>query len=215
MDKNDIVYHVNETFYSLKGEGLYTGHPMFFIRLSGCNLSCSFCDTVHQPSTPVPLDKLMEQVRSQPSKRVVITGGEPLMYDIAPLVEALTKEFYNVHIETNGTFNLPPNFNQATNWVACSPKSYVSTLRKSVIQEADEIKFLVGGPGWKSYILDVCSAFEPTGLLWVMPIAKGGHEGIRTQDDLIQDNIDLAIDFCLKHPKFSLCMQMHKILSIR
>lgn len=213
MKNKDVLYNVNETFYSLKGEGLYTGTAMSFIRMSGCNLNCSFCDTDHSQGSTMSIEQLLAEVGRHPNcRRVVLTGGEPLIDDLSPLIDALHLHGYIVHIETNGTQRMP---NSKVNWVACSPKSGVRTLVKDTIRLADEVKFLVGLPLWEEYILDVCNAFEPSGRLYVMPIASGKHEGLRTAEDLIQKNIDAALNFCLKHPKFSLCMQMHKILSIR
>jgi 7-carboxy-7-deazaguanine synthase len=206
-----MEYPINETFYSLKGEGMHTGTPMFFIRFSGCNLVCDFCDTLHEKYTPMTLEDLIKQVLLCPADRVVITGGEPTMYDLQDLCSKITECGRAVHLETNGTNPISRNFD----WVACSPKSEVGTLDYDVLHDADEIKFLVGTPNWQRYIDTVMETFHPQGMLYVMPLSVGGHEGIRGPEDIVQDNVKLAMQYCLDHPDFSLCLQVHKILSIR
>ena len=210
------IYPINEIFYSLKGEGQWTGKPMIFIRLSGCNLTCSFCDTKHQTSTAMTTKEILERIKPFPAKKIVITGGEPMLYDLEELTMALMDNDYMLHLETNGTFPTGENFY----WVACSPKSPVGTLYPATIQHADEIKFLVGGEGWKSYIDQVMNEFNPVGELFVMPLAESWkvehafHEGVRGPEGLIQSNMQLAIDYCLYHPEFSFCLQVHKVLRI-
>ncbi len=208
-----MIYRINDMFYSLKGEGQWTGTPMFFVRLSGCNLKCSFCDTDHLSNQSMSAQEIMSEIVSFPTNRVVITGGEPLIHDLRPLLCALQEEHYFVHLETNGTLPYPnPGL---LSWVTVSPKSAISTMDPFIIEEADEIKFLCGIPDWKEYIENFIEEFQPEGKLWLMPLAKNIQEGDRSQGDLIWDNVNEAIDFCKQHPSFSLCMQMHKILNIK
>ena len=217
----ETEYIVNETFYSLKGEGLFTGTPMFFIRLSGCNLNCSFCDTMHQTGESRTVSSLVEEACSYPSNIVVITGGEPLMHNVLPLAYALVAAGRKLHLETNGSRieSMSDQYYAAVRsqfrWIACSPKSPPEKLAASIIRRADELKFLVGGPGWEQYITSVRCLLAPFGKLLVMPLSEGKHEGIRGPEDLIPENTKLATDYCLAHPEFSLCVQMHKVLSIR
>lgn len=206
-------YLVNETFYSLKGEGAYTGFPMFFIRLSGCNLKCHFCDTLHQTGEFQSIENLMKEVKESGTDRVVITGGEPLIHNIVPLCEALDAEDYCIHLETNGTIPIPAVLTR--HWVACSPKSDIETLNSGTITNANELKFLVGERGWFDYIDKVVEKFNPIGTLYVMPVSVGGHPGIRGPKDIIKEHVQLAVEYCLDHPRFSLCMQMHKVLGVR
>lgn len=206
-----MEYPINETFYSLKGEGMHTGTPMFFIRFAGCNLACDFCDTLHEKYTVVTHEELIKQVSECPAKHVVFTGGEPTMHNLRDLHMDLIELGKAAHLETNGINKLDLSFA----WVACSPKSEVGTLDYDVLHDADEIKFLVGIPNWQRYIDTVMETFHPQGMLYVMPLSVGGHEGIRGPEDIVQDNVKLAMQYCLDHPDFSLCLQVHKILSIR
>ena len=97
---------VNEIFYSIQGEGKFTGTPMIFIRLSGCNLKCKFCDTKHQRFKRMTEERILYKVRdlNHNCRIVCITGGEPFKQDIFFLTEMLKDAGYYIHIETNGTF---------------------------------------------------------------------------------------------------------------
>ena len=211
---------VNDIFYSLKGEGLFTGKPMIFVRLAGCNVHCSFCDTEYQHGLELSVEEILTSVTAlnptQRIKSVVITGGEPLMQDIADLVSILQREDYHCHLETNGTLPVPDH----VDWVACSPKGPADQLCLSTVSYADEVKFLVGTPGWVQYIDDVMARCEPTGQLYVMPIAKALPPNAvsnvaRQQDELLPSNLQAAMQFITRRPEFSLCIQAHKYLNIK
>lgn len=203
-------YKVNEIFYSLKGEGVYTGVPMTFIRLSGCNLACDFCDTAHNSFDWMTVDNIMKNVTLCPATRVVITGGEPLTHHLDPLVKALRKSFYTIHLETNGTLPLLNRFD----WIAVSPKTKL--LNSDTMLFANEVKFLVGLPNWRELIertiVDYKLAMRGKHLM-VMPLSKDVSAG-RDADALIDDNLQLAIDYVKENPTFRLCVQLHKYLNI-
>lgn len=203
-----ITYPIHETFHSLKGEGAYTGQAMFFIRLAGCNLSCEFCDTDYSETEVLSIREILDRAERFPGHYIVITGGEPLIHDVIPLVDTLRSESYTVHLETNGTLDIPPVFD----WVAVSPKG--GELKEALFA-ADEIKFLCGLPDWAEYIkrVEPYVRYECQKLL--MPIAKATNEPIRTEEDFIQANVDAAMAYCLTHPEFRLCMQLHKVLHIK
>ena len=101
---------VNEIFSSLQGEGLYIGHPATFIRLTGCNLKCIWCDTekAFKEGKLMSTKGIVECVKEFPNTMVVLTGGEPLMQNIEKLIMMLSADYY-IHVETNGTLfrNLP------------------------------------------------------------------------------------------------------------
>ncbi len=109
---------INELFYSLQGEGFHTGTPAVFIRFSGCNLKCDFCDTRHESGTLMTDEELLERVSAFPCRMVILTGGEPGLWIDDDLVEKLHALGKYVAIETNGTCVLP----EAIDWVTCSPK---------------------------------------------------------------------------------------------
>lgn len=132
---------VNEIFYSLQGEGRWTGTASVFVRLSGCNLKCWFCDTKHEEGTEMSEEEILERVSSLTREtrissesrnssnssessessypHVVITGGEPGLQLTKTLIDKLHNAGYFIQIETNGTIQLP----EGIDWVTCSPKS--------------------------------------------------------------------------------------------
>lgn len=138
---------IQEIFPTLQGEGPYAGHPAIFIRLGGCNLACDFCDTEFESFSPVALEEVVCQVQAHATagqSLVVITGGEPLRQNIAPLCAALIDKDFTVQIETNGTLwrDLPDAVE-----VVCSPKNPSGTgyapLRPDVLARAQALKFII------------------------------------------------------------------------
>ncbi len=137
---------VVEIFPTLQGEGPFVGQPAVFVRLGGCNLACGFCDTEFEAFAEMDLVSIVEEVERLAEDRidlVVITGGEPLRQNIAPLCEALLAKGLRVQIETNGTLwrELPTEVN-----VVCSPKVTDGTyhaLRPDLLARVDALKFIV------------------------------------------------------------------------
>lgn len=206
-------YPINEMFYSLKGEGLYTGVPMAFIRLSGCNLNCEFCDTAWQSHHWYTEDEILDWVRQQATQRVVITGGEPLIHNLTPLFLALQKHQMFTHLETNGTMGLQ---GLKFDWVACCPK-VTKGLNADTLFEANELKFLVGIPGWQEVIDFVMANHKVETIgkhLMLMPVAKSIKDGNRAITDINPTWTKAAIEYCKTNPKFRLCIQLHKYLGI-
>ena len=128
---------VNEIFYSIQGEGHRVGTPVIFIRLSGCNLSCGYCDTDHSSYTEMDVQQIMVSIKKYRCKNVIITGGEPLIQDIEPLTYQLKLSGYHIALETNGTKHLN---DVEVDWLTLSPKG------KTVLTFADELKMIWGEP---------------------------------------------------------------------
>ena len=131
LDCNGInkAYEIAEIFYSIQGEGPYSGMPAIFVRFAGCNLQCYWCDTDYSTSETLTLRQLVDRIhhaaahcnRSERNPIVVFTGGEPMRQDIMPLVNSL-EPFYTMQIETNGTLLLPRwDWNKVL--MVCSPKT--------------------------------------------------------------------------------------------
>jgi 7-carboxy-7-deazaguanine synthase len=102
---------INEVFYTIQGEGRSMGLPTVFVRTTGCNLRCAWCDTTYSfyDGADVPLDALLAQVRKFPSKRLCLTGGEPLLQKEGPaFVRALLLEGWHVTLETSGSLSVAP-----------------------------------------------------------------------------------------------------------
>lgn len=137
---------VQHIFPTLQGEGPFVGHPAVFIRLGGCNLACSFCDTEFETFRPISLQDILACVNECSSgvrKLIVITGGEPMRQNIVPLCETLLSEGFTVQIETNGTLlqPVPPQVH-----IVCSPKNAgrgYSPVREDVLSRVQALKFIV------------------------------------------------------------------------
>lgn len=194
-------YHVNEIFYSLQGEGFWTGRPAVFVRFSGCNLKCPFCDTVHNRSKVYTLDSLCEIVDGFNCNFVVLTGGEPSLSVDDSLVEALHKRNKFLAIETNGTQKLPENID----WITLSPKDAFVGNGKVILERANELK-IVFTPESVGYI-EKYSEFN-TSFRYLQPCDMG---------DELQNRVVLekVIHYCLMHPQWILSLQIHKLIGVK
>ncbi|MDE6397426.1 MAG: 7-carboxy-7-deazaguanine synthase QueE [Muribaculaceae bacterium] len=185
----DKTYPVNEIFYSLQGEGYHTGTPAVFLRFSGCNLKCDFCDTDHFSFTPMTADEILEKIGMYRGRHIVITGGEPTLTLDDALVEKLKSAGYYLQIETNGTNPVPPG----VDWVTCSPKAGPWN-----IDRVDELKVVYrNDPDFPARM----AALFKTGRLFLQPCS-----GL---------NIPETVEFILSNPQWRLSLQTHKLISIQ
>ncbi len=109
MSKRDLLLHVNEIFKSIQGESTHAGVPCVFVRLTGCNLRCSYCDTTYayDEGTVISLSDIISTINGYGCRNVCVTGGEPLLQkNINKLINLLKKNHFNVYIETNGSLNI-------------------------------------------------------------------------------------------------------------
>lgn len=141
-----MIYNVCEIFYSIQGEGLLQGLPVVFIRLAGCNLRCDFCDTKYawEKGKKKELKEIMKQIGKYPVKRVCITGGEPFLQKLSPLVDVLKKKKYYVSIETNGTIWQDIKID----WLTVSPKKeglkfFRYGYDERFLRTANEFKYVI------------------------------------------------------------------------
>lgn len=178
---------INEIFYSLQGEGFHVGTPAVFVRFSGCNLKCSFCDTLHEPGTWMSDEEILSRICNYPARMVVLTGGEPGLWIDDDFIERLHAIGKYVCIETNGTQRLPA----AIDWVTCSPKEGATVC----LDRMDEVKVV--------YVGQDVSVYEqlPTTHYFLQPCSC--------------QNTEEVIAYLLKHPQWRLSLQTHKLLNIR
>lgn len=187
MKKTERTYAVNEIFYSLQGEGFFTGVASVFVRFSGCNRRCAFCDTDFSASRPMTVDEIMNEVKSYPARRVIFTGGEPLLQVDDMLVAALKSEGYFISVETNGTLPVP----SAIDWVTCSPKE-----PPYAIDRIDELKIVYQGQ-------------DPE--LTASRLPQAPHHFLQPCSGR---NIKETVDYILSHPGWRLSLQTHKLIDI-
>lgn len=178
---------INEIFYSLQGEGFHTGTPAVFVRFSGCNLKCEFCDTAHEEGKFMTDEEIVSVVNGYPAKTVILTGGEPGLWIDRDFIELLHRNGKYVCIETNGTQPIPDNLD----WVTCSPKENAPV----VLSRIDEVKVVFvrqdlsryAAMDAKYHFLQPCSC----------------------------KNTDEVVDYILAHPLWRLSLQTHKLIDIR
>lgn len=191
---------VNEIFYSLQGEGRHTGCPAVFVRLSGCNLRCAFCDTEHSTGVMMSTEEIIAEVSKYPASLVVLTGGEPSLFIDEAFIKALHEAGKTVAIETNGTHPLPSGID----WVTCSPKDQFDATSPLLLSEADEVKVVFDGIHAVDRYLSLIQARH----YYLQPCDTGDE----TQN---RDITSRCVRHCLQHPEWNLSLQTHKILNIQ
>lgn len=199
MKKNKM--RVNEIFYSLQGEGRHSGRAAVFVRFSGCNLKCAFCDTLHQQYKEMTEDDIVKEVLKYPCLFVVFTGGEPAMQLTESIVEKLHAQARYVAVETNGTIPLPKN----VDWITLSPKNeYVGEKGVPVVTSADEIKVIFKNEP----VSDITRYGLTAEYYYLQPCDTGDAE--KNKEITAQ-----CIEYIKKHPIWRLSLQTQKIVQIR
>lgn len=131
-----------EDFYTIQGEGYHAGKPAYFIRLGGCDVGCSWCDAKYTWNPrlypPTPIETVVERAASYPARAIVLTGGEPLLYPLDPLTDALHARGLEIFLETSGSHPFSGRFD----WVCLSPKRRQPPLKEAYAR-ADELKVIV------------------------------------------------------------------------
>ncbi len=185
-----------EIFYSIQGEGAFSGTPAVFVRLAGCNLSCDFCDTDYSLKFFASVDEVLAQVREHGGDcpMVILTGGEPLVQrETLDLIDALRADGRRVHIESNGTI-----FTELRDdvWLTVSPKERVDAR---MARRANEVKLIVDGRVPEEHL----PLFEDKPLILLQP------EGNKPR------NVEIALDYAKSHPqRFRLSLQTHKLIGV-
>jgi 7-carboxy-7-deazaguanine synthase len=184
-----MLYEVSETFHSLQGEGYWSGAPSFFIRLAGCNLNCAWCDTDHERRESLSAEDLYARAEKEGRgcKRLVLTGGEPTLQPIQPLIDYFRERGWYVAVETNGTGERPN-----ADWVTVSPKAgieYPDDL------SGDEIKIVLDGKIDPARFLRC--AFQHW---YIQPCSQ---------------DFEPAVRYVLANPRWRLSVQLQHILKIR
>jgi len=196
------MWKVNEIFHSLQGEGYNTGTASVFIRLSGCNLRCSFCDTRHESGTMMSLQEIVDKVMQYPQAPwIVLTGGEPSMWIDEAFIEnlkAMTGK--RIAIETNGTHTLP----KGIDWVTLSPKNGIGNSGEVpiLLNHCDELKVVYVGQDLTQYdrFKTIHRYLQPC---W-------------TEDETTRwRNMRATVQVVLENPQWRLSLQTHRLLGIR
>lgn len=220
------IYKINELFETIQGEGAYTGQPSIFVRLQGCPVGCSWCDTKHtwevKEELQIPINDLLNQTdenehwsaltpaeiielikeRGFQANHIVITGGEPCMYDLTPLCQTLEEKGFSCQIETSGTFEIVTT---DACWVTVSPKIKMRGGYKvlgSALARANEIKHPVATQKNVDQLIELLAEHQVNDKqVYLQPISQK------------EAATKLAIDTCIKH-NWRLSIQVHKYIGI-
>lgn len=192
---------INEIFYSLQGEGYWTGTPAVFVRFSGCNLKCAFCDTDHQNGRHYTTEEVISKIQKYPARHIIFTGGEPTLQLSRDLVERLHALGKFLHIETNGSIRLSDDIENNIDWITVSPKD--APIK---IQRIDELKALYHGEGQDMAALDSIRTANPD-CRYLQPCdVNNPQENSRILSE--------TIEYIKQNPRWRLSLQTHKIIGI-
>lgn len=196
---------INEIFYSLQGEGHHTGYPSVFIRFSGCNLKCPFCDTAHDEGVVMSDTDIIRAVNLYKANWVVLTGGEPTLWIDNDFVRLLKQAAgKKVAIETNGTHEVP----EGIDWVTVSPKTGIDGMNGNPeikVSRADEIKVVDVGQPLDGFFNLPCR--KENTLMYLQPCYV---EDEKTREA----NMLRTVRRVLEDPRWTLSLQTHRFIGI-
>jgi organic radical activating enzyme len=191
-----------ESFYTIQGEGYHSGRAAYFIRLAGCDVGCVWCDVKESweaNTHPIlSIDELVNNAVSSGTDFVVITGGEPAMYDISALVDRLRSNDLTVAIETSGTYELKGS----VDWYCFSPKKFKAPVEEAY-EKASELKVIVNHPSDIEWAEMHATKVSKSCILYLQP------EWSKRERFL-----PLIIDHVKKNPKWRVSLQTHKYMNI-
>ena len=194
---------VMEYFYSIQGEGFHSGKPAYFIRLSGCDVNCHWCDVKESweisKDQYMHIDDIVNKVSNACADIVVITGGEPLMHDLTILTKTLKDNGKKVHIETSGTHSLKGDYD----WICFSPKKFKEPLEE-FFSISDELKVII---------------YNRSDFKWAEELSKKVSQKTElimqpewSKEELISP---LILDYIKLNPKWRISVQTHKYLNVQ
>ena len=191
-----------EAFHSIQGEGFFSGKSSYFLRIGGCDVGCHWCDVKESwdpnlhPLTEV--DKIVEDIKKYSVKIVVITGGEPLMWNLEYLCKKLRNLDLKIHLETSGAYNLSGEFD----WICLSPKKNLKPLNEVQVI-ADELKVIVSNKNDIKWAIDQSNKVNSDCKLYLQPEWS--------KKELVLPKI---IDFVSKNQNWRISLQTHKYMNL-
>ncbi len=191
-----------EDFYTIQGEGFHSGKPAYFIRLGGCDVGCRWCDAKmtwnprHFP--PVDIETIVERAASYPAQAMVITGGEPSLYPLGPLTEALHARGLQIFLETSGAHELSGSFD----WICLSPKKQNPPV-DTIFPRADELKVIIETEEDFRWAEANAARVSDHCMLYLQP------EWSRS--DAVMSAV---VEYAKAHPRWNISIQTHKYMHI-
>lgn len=195
-------YPVMEMFYSLQGEGYHQGKAAYFIRLAGCDVGCVWCDVKESwdaSKHPVlSIEEIVSSALAHPGRLAIITGGEPLLYNLDALTTALKKAGFEINIETSGSSPMSGNWD----WVCLSPKKFKAPLSES-IAAASELKVVIFNKHDFEWAETYAQQVPASCKLYLQP-----------EWDKANEMMPSIIDYVKTHPRWELSAQLHKYIQV-
>ena len=192
---------VMESFYTIQGEGFYKGSAAYFIRIAGCDVGCHWCDVKESWDSdlhPMYSVKEIVEIAKKHSEMVVITGGEPLMWDMNPLTKLLKENNLKIHIETSGSNKLTGFWD----WICLSPKRRKSP-KAEVYEKANELKIIVFNKHDLKYAEEQAKKVSKKCILYLQP-----------EWDKRDEMIPIIVDYVMMNTQWKISLQTHKYLNI-
>ncbi|MBN2173719.1 MAG: 7-carboxy-7-deazaguanine synthase QueE [Bacteroidales bacterium] len=200
--ENGLTLPLMEDFYTLQGEGFHTGKPAYFTRIGGCDVGCSWCDVKESWNAEIwPLtktDEIVKRISACPAKSVVVTGGEPLMYNLDYLCKQLKSAGFKTYLETSGSHPLSGDWN----WICLSPKKYSPPLEE-IYTKADEYKVIIQTKGDFEWAEKNVSRLRNDCKLFLQP--EWSKRNIM---------MEAIIEYVKANPKWRISLQSHKYMGI-
>ena len=191
-----------EDFYTIQGEGFYQGHAAYFIRLGGCDVGCTWCDVKESwdanAHPKVSVEEMVNRAKASGTKLVVITGGEPAMYDMTLLTKSLQQAGLQANIETSGAYPLTGTWD----WVCFSPKKFKAP-DPSIYIQANELKVIVYNKHDFTWAEDFAQKVSASCKLFLQP--EWSKE---------KEMLPLIIEYVKANPKWEVSLQIHKYMNI-
>ncbi|MCL4158095.1 UNVERIFIED_CONTAM: hypothetical protein GTU68_012124 [Idotea baltica] len=194
---------IMEQFYSLQGEGAHSGRAAHFVRLAGCDVGCVWCDVKESWNVDqqqyTKIDAIVNECKIHSKAIVVVTGGEPCIYNLDNLCKALHKENFNLHLETSGAYPISGKWD----WVCLSPKKFKSPL-KECLAKAHELKVVIFNASDFDWALEHAAHVRENCRLFLQPEWSKAEKMTAPIIEFIQEN-----------PQWELSLQTHKYLGVR
>ena len=189
-----------EQFYTIQGEGFHSGRAAYFLRISGCDVGCVWCDVkeswdIHSDQEQA-LEIIKKSVEDSETELVVVTGGEPAMHDLSPLTQALKNNY--LAIETSGVYPLTGNWH----WICFSPKKFKKP-HEDIYKQANELKVVVYNQHDLNWAKEHAEKVNSECLLYLQP-----------EWEREQEMLPAIINFVKENPKWKISIQTHKYMGI-
>ena len=190
-----------ESFYSIQGEGFHQGKPAHFVRLAGCDVGCHWCDVKESweagDHSKYKAKEIVSTIDPN-SEIVVVTGGEPLMYDLEELTSNIHQHGFRTNLETSGAYPLTGYWD----WVCLSPKKFVKPLNE-IYQEADELKVVIYNKSDFDWAVQEAEKVSPDCKLYLQPEWSKSN-----------NMLPAIVDYVKKDTRWSISLQIHKYLNV-